>query len=160
VTGADRTVGTRLLRLLLNDGTIGDLVPGPVLRLLVRNSPAAGQIKGQIYLDLIGAWTMLPTSSKLPELAELPDIPTDAQVNALLQLHGQRIIDVQLGEPHPNLALSLSSGNVLFVNGHDQQYECWQVGVYGGQAGELWQIIAGPEDELSIWAPGPFLQAN
>ena len=50
----------------------------------------------------------------------------------------QKVIDVQLGKETPHLFILLESGQILFVNGFHDYYECWQAGVQC----EDWLVVA------------------
>jgi hypothetical protein len=46
------------------------------------------------------------------------------------------------------------TGEVLFIWGHQEQYESWQVGVNGLSTNDaIWEVIACPNDELAVFAP-------
>ena len=64
------------------------------------------------------------------------------------------IVDAQLGVESPHLILTFDDGRILFINGHHDQYESWQL--YAGQGKLL--IVAVPGDELAMWLPEDYRQ--
>jgi hypothetical protein len=91
-------------------------------------------VDGEVHLDLIGPWTILTSRPWLvPGLMDLPELSMDLQIHEVCTVREDRIESVKIGFPHPHLLVYLASRKVLFVNGYDQRYECWQVAVSPGR---------------------------
>lgn len=72
----------------------------------------------------------------------------------LCELGMKKIVEVNLGDTSPHLLLTFDTGEVLFINGHHDTYECWQVGVSNTENDEeVWEVVACPGDSLAIWVP-------
>jgi hypothetical protein len=52
--------------------------------------------------------------------------------------------------------LTLDDGRIIFVNGKDDNYESWHVGIAFSGIGEAWQVIACPSGESAIITPPDF----
>jgi len=61
--------------------------------------------------------------------------------------------DVWLETGSPNLCMLFESGKVLYVNGEDDNYECWQIGDGYGYVEEDWLVVAVPGNEIAVWSP-------
>ncbi|SHG58515.1 hypothetical protein [Ornithinibacillus halophilus] len=76
----------------------------------------------------------------------------------ICELRFKRIVDVTLGQDKPHLYLTLDSGEVLFVNGHNPDYESWQVEVHNNSnLDDVFQVVACPGDSLAVWVPEDIL---
>ena len=118
----------------------------------------AAPVDGEVRL-LIGVGTRWHLFDARPEalpaseeelgewsLAEL------ARIAGLLQPH--RIVSASLAETVPHLLVGFESGHTLFVNGHHEQYEMWEVGATTGP--DAFLVVACPDDEVAVWAPSGF----
>jgi hypothetical protein len=105
-------------------------------------------------LTIESRWTVYPARPKrLPESEEdLPQSPLDQQVASLARLSGQAITQVALGESRPHLILDFEAGALLFINGHDAAFECWNL-TSDAPANQQWLIVATPGDDLAIFRP-------
>ena len=101
-------------------------------------------------------WQLFNTiPSTWPQLGEdLPDQPMEELVSLACRLRNNEIVRVQLGEEAPHLIITFDNGQVLFVNGHHERYESWEVNAGQGQL----QIVAVPGDGLAMWLPEDFRQ--
>jgi len=104
-----------------------------------------------IYLTIETNFVVLP--SLPPKTPRFPELTLNERLSALASLHGQRIVNVSLGETSPHLIMTFASGHVLFVNGYQREYECWQLGLTEAVDDEVWLIVAMGDDEIAIWAP-------
>jgi hypothetical protein len=71
----------------------------------------------------------------------------------IYKLRREKVIDIKLGDTVPHLIIVFQSGLTMFINGHDDMYECWQAGDGAGYTGEEWLIVATPGDDFATWAP-------
>ncbi len=46
----------------------------------------------------------------------------------------------------------MGNGQIIYVNGLHEDYECWQAGVQC----EDWLVVAIPRNEISTWIPDGF----
>lgn len=90
------------------------------------------------------------STQKVEELNE------EDSLQLLLRHRRERVDDVWLGDDSPHLNLSFESGRVLFINGQDDNYECWQVGDQFGYGDGDWLIVAVPGNEIAAWSPEEF----
>ncbi len=65
----------------------------------------------------------------------------------------QKVIDIQLGVESPHLIITLGNGQIIFVNGFHDDYECWQAGAQC----EQWLVVAAPGNEIATWTPDEFI---
>jgi hypothetical protein len=80
--------------------------------------------------------------------------PLEQQVAALARLAGQRIVEVVLGDRSPHLMLSFESDMVLFVNGHHDAFECWNLST-DLPAPHKWLIVTTSGDGIALFPPQP-----
>lgn len=90
------------------------------------------------------------TDENLKELGE------EQAYRLLLDNRREKVKDIWLGVKSPHLYVEFESGNVLFVNGQDENYECWQVGDGCNYAQNDWLIVAVPGDAIAVWCPEEF----
>ncbi|MGD6778551.1 hypothetical protein ACQCT3_02180 [Sutcliffiella horikoshii] len=57
---------------------------------------------------------------------------------------------MSLGKKAPHLLIHFEDGKTLYVNGHHNQYECWQA---GDDDGDGWLMVAMPGDDIAYWEP-------
>ena len=155
----DKNLADLILQRLCNHAEIGGIRFGPVLQILLavehsKNIP----ISGQVYLNLSSSWTLFSSRpTKFPKSEEdLPKMTTEEEIQTICSIREQTIIEVELGEDAPHLILTLDDGKIIFVNGNDNQYESWDIGVAFGKIEESWQVIACPGGEISIFPPPNF----
>jgi hypothetical protein len=86
---------------------------------------------------------------------DLPALPMEELARVVCRLRDNRIVDARLGDVAPHLILTFDNDQVLFVNGHHDRYESWQL--WGGSAATL-LIVATPDDRLAYWVPANFRQ--
>jgi hypothetical protein len=83
---------------------------------------------------------------------DVPQVPLDQQVATLARPAGQTLTQVALGEGCPHLILDFEAGALLFINGHDAAFECWNL-TSDAPANQQWLIVATPGDDLAIIRP-------
>jgi hypothetical protein len=108
----------------------------------------------QVTITIESRWAVYPVASdQLPASEkDLPRCELDQQVAALARLAGQDIVSVVLGDKSPHLALGFEGGPLLFMNGHHDAFECWNL-TTGEPAPHHWLIVAIPGDELAVFPP-------
>jgi hypothetical protein len=116
-------------------------------------------IRGQTYLNLGSAWTIFDSLPPAwPEREEdLPQISTEEELATLCRLRETIITDIFLGDEQPHLIMQLADGRFFFLNGHNDTYESWQLGVATySDPGEMWMVVACPAGGVAVWAPENF----
>lgn len=124
----------------------------PVLLIDVAAGP---QSEMNAYLTIEAEWRVFDELPLQLPIIEFPGHIVDKQrtselICAIGQLGWHRIMDVQLGESSPHLVLKFENGLFLYINGHHDLYESWNI-----SAGE-YQVVATPGDGLAIWHPQGF----
>lgn len=87
---------------------------------------------------------------------DLKELDDNDSFQLLLKNRRKKVKDVWLGDESPHLYISFDSGEFLYVNGHDENYECWQLGDQSGFGGGDWLIVAVPGNEIAAWSPEEF----
>lgn len=107
-------------------------------------------------LNIETTWTVYPEARDTYPSSEdeVPFHTEEQYFKHIWDIRRQKVVNVQLDAVSPHLIISLESGRVLFVNGHDHNYECWQLG--DPFAGSDWLLIATPGDDIAIWCPEEF----
>jgi hypothetical protein len=132
----DRTSAESALRaLLLGASFVGAQWYGIAIAIVARSTAAPDGSPyaiafSEVYLSIesrFGLFTERPRA--LPERAE--DVPLHERVGTIARLAGDPVTSVTLGERHPHLLLTFESGRLLFLNGHDEQVECWTLQTVG-----------------------------
>jgi hypothetical protein len=93
---------------------------------------------------------LLNFNEKMDELDE------EESIKRILEIRREEIVEIALGNKFPHLFITFKSGKVLFVNGYDKNFECWQAGDGEGYGGHEWLIVAVPGNEIAVWAPNDF----
>lgn len=79
----------------------------------------------------------------------------------LCDLRLKKIVDIKLGEQTPHLYFFFDSGEVLFINGHHQEFESWQVEVHNNtNLEDVFEVVACPGDNLVTWVPEDVLECE
>lgn len=92
-----------------------------------------------------------PSSEK-----EVPAHTEEQHFKHIWDVKRQKVVNVQLGHRSPHLIISFESGSILFVNGHDPNYECWQLGDHFSGGSCDWLLVATPGDDIAVWSPESF----
>jgi hypothetical protein len=156
----NRYLAEAALRHLLLGAHVNGIRFTPNLQLLIKKSKKT-LLQGQIYLSLESRWMLWSTEPEkiLAHGDGIPACSIEEELKTLYELREEVIIDVQLGEISPHLVLTLASGHTFFINGKDDLYECWQVGVSTERPEEGWMIVSCPGDDIAVWAPRQFVDA-
>lgn len=154
----DKEFAEKVIERLCKGGQVEGVRFGPILQILIREGDSAPSIKAQVYLNLGSAWMI---SDGPPEVVpkiegDFPAMSVEEELAAICGVREQVIVSANLAPEVPHLFLALDSGKVLCLNGHDEQYEPWQLGVAGGDPNAVWLVVACPGDELAVWAPEGF----
>ncbi|WZP39631.1 hypothetical protein NM897_14550 [Planococcus maritimus] len=86
----------------------------------------------------------------------MEELDDEDSFQLFLRNRREKVKDVWLGEESPHLYILLESGKILYVNGHDENYECWQLGDQSGYGDGNWLIVAVPGNEIATWSPEEF----
>lgn len=97
------------------------------------------------WISIEGPWHVHATQNTFDE---------GEQLEQLMRLRRERIHHVRLGDEHPHLELEFESGSLLFINGFQEQFECWQAGDARPLGGDAYLLVAMPQGELAIFADG------
>jgi len=118
-------------------------------------APHAERHRSNLLLTIESRWTVFPARpNPVPTTEEdLPELSLDERVVALARLAGQDIVDVHLGDTQPHLILTVASGRILFLNGHHDHYECWNLSTGDALEGHGWLIVAVPGDAIAVFDP-------
>lgn len=156
----DRNFAERALKKLLIgsqlDGFQFGIGPGVVR---VCFSHYSEQDPDQLWLNIeVRKIAIIASDEQLTTISKetLEELDDEESFQLLLRNRREKVKDIWLGEDSPHLYISLESGKVLYVNGHDENYECWQVGDNHGYGDGDWLIMAVPGNEIAIWSPEEF----
>ncbi|MEG7843635.1 hypothetical protein [Bacillus mobilis] len=110
--------------------------------------------EGQLYISIETKWCLFnKTPHKYPSNKdEYDDYTEEEEYKRIFEMRRQKIIDIQLGIERPHLIITLRNGQIIFVNGFHDDYECWQAGVQC----EDWLVVAAPGNKISTWTPDEF----
>ncbi|MDA5561343.1 hypothetical protein PJK55_11395 [Exiguobacterium sp. MMG028] len=97
------------------------------------------------WISIEGPWHVHATQNTFDE---------GEQLEQLMRLRRERIHHVRLGHEHPHLELEFESGSLLFINGFQEQFECWQAGDARPLGGDAYLLVAMPQGELAVFADG------
>lgn len=151
----EKNLADLILQRLCKNAEINGIRFGPVLQILLaseclQNAP----IKGQVYLNLSSRWKIFDSlPAQFPESEDLPEMTNEEEMQTICSIRERIIKKVELGKNAPHLILTLDDERIIFVNGKDDQYESWDVGVAFGDVEQSWQVIACPSGELAIFLP-------
>ncbi|WP_420910340.1 hypothetical protein [Neobacillus muris] len=138
------------------DGLKFGIGPGAILIRFMHYE--SSQQPDDLWINIESKWTLFPTEIiDYPNSEdEMDDLTEDEQLNLVFKLRRDKVVDVKLGKTVPHLIMVFQSGLTMFVNGHHEMYECWQVGDGAGYGGDQWLIVATPGDDIATWAPNDF----
>jgi len=155
----DKNLADLILQRLCRNAEISGIRFGPILQILLTSEHSQKfPIKGQTYLNLSSKWKVFNSRpSQFPEDEEdLPEMTNDEQIQKICSIRERNIVDVELGKDYPHLIFTLDDKKIVFVNGKNEKYESWDIGVAFGGLEQSWQVIACPNGELAIWTPPDF----
>ncbi len=121
----------------------------PVLLMYYREGPAVPEA----YLTIEGGWHVDTQSARGSASAGVLQQPIEELARLACLLRRYPIVGVELGQTAPHLILTFGNGQILFVDGHHDRFESWNV--YAGESGEF-TVIAAPGDEVVESAPADF----
>lgn len=127
--------------------------------LFAENEVNKARIDGQIYLNIEGKFAVLPSLPEFfPTADTLPELDWIESSKIICELRMKKVVDLWLSIDVPNLIIIFESGEVLYINGHNDKYESWQLGVWGNtNKDEIWEIVCCPGDDIAVWAPDDFV---
>lgn len=107
--------------------------------------------RGQVYINLASRWTVFPSMPhELPRVeSDLPEISQEMEFQRICGVREAVVVRVEVGSDAPHLILTLADGRVIFINGHDDNYEPWQAGVAFDRIGLM--VIACPGGEIALF---------
>ncbi|MFZ7934152.1 hypothetical protein ACO1D2_28270 [Bacillus thuringiensis] len=110
---------------------------------------------GQLYINIESKWCLFNKPQKRYPLNEdeFEVYSEEEEYERIFKIRRQKITDIRLGLESPHLIITLESGQIIFVNGFHDYYECWQSGVLC----EQWLVVAAPGNEIATWAPDEFI---
>lgn len=113
------------------------------------------RIDGQIYINLESKFEIFKSFPlQIPLEHELPNLDWKESAKKVCELRLKKITDIRLTDTVPHLFITFETGEVLFISGHNDKYESWQVGVWGNSnKEEIWEVVCCPGDGIAIWAP-------
>jgi hypothetical protein len=145
-----------ILQRLCKNAGIDGIRFGPILQILL--SPEHSKelpIKGQVYINLSSNWKLFDSYSTtfLEPIEDLPNMTAEEEIQVICSIRGRTIKNVELGNNSPHLILTLDNERTICVNGNNDKYESWDIGVAFGKFEDSWQVIACPGGEVSIITP-------
>jgi hypothetical protein len=125
---------------------------------LIRFEQYVNHSPDQLWLNIESRWAVFPKGTQLFPVseAEMVELSEEEEYQLIFELRREKVIAVRLGTQSPHLHIEFESGKTLFVNGHHDKYECWQVGDGTGYTHHKWLIVATPGDGISTWARDSF----
>ncbi len=121
------------------------------------NPQLPGVAAADLVLTIESRWTVFPTRpDHFPEAGNMPEPSLEERVTMLARLAGQDIVDATFGDQHPHLILTFESGNVFFLNGYHDDYECWNLATVDDLDGYKWLIVAVPGSAVGLFIPNDF----
>ncbi len=158
----DKKLAEKVLNHLCQGAQIGGIRFGPILQLLIsKNDSNKESLRGQIYLNLGSKWAVfnsLPTQPPENE-SGFTETTTEQDLQILCGIREAKISNIELGNNSPHLFIHFTDGRILYVNGHHEVYECWDLGVSFNDPKETWTVVASPGDGIVIFAPEKFVQS-
>ena len=149
------------LRYLCVGAQIVGLRFAPTIHLLLDDVGIAAQpsrrssLDGEASLRLESRWSVFPSMAAVfpHEVSDLGPPSVEEQLRLLCALRERVITALELGRTEHHMILTLDTGEVLFVNGHDERYECWELHAFTTDSADPWLIVAGPGNRVDLSAP-------
>ncbi|KAA0745504.1 hypothetical protein DN389_13825 [Bacillus sp. AY3-1] len=106
---------------------------------------------GQLYINIESKWHLFNKPQKRYPLNEdeFEGYSEEEEYERIFKIRRQKVTDIQLALESPHLIITLESGQIIFVNGFHDDYECWQAGVQC----EQWLVVAAPCNDISTCIP-------
>ncbi|TCZ79334.1 hypothetical protein E0485_05595 [Paenibacillus albiflavus] len=157
----DKTYYESVLNYLCIGGHIDGIRFGSIPQLLISNSEEnSTTIRGQIYLNLASKWCVYKTRPLFyPETErDITSMTEDEEILELCKLRLKTISNISLSDNKPNLIIELDDESIFYMNGYDDQFESWQLGVAFNTPEEYWDVIALPGGEITAFIPEQFMK--
>lgn len=110
----------------------------------------------KLWLNIeVNKFSILPfhIQGPLADPQKMMELNEEEAIKKVLEVRRETVVDIRLGDISPHLFIYFQSGKTLFVNGHHEEYECWQAGDGEGYTGDEWLAVAVPGNEIAIWTP-------
>ncbi|MET3195706.1 hypothetical protein [Bacillus sp. OAE603] len=158
----ERSAGIKILDFLCNGATVEGLMFYGLKLHISESESNSDRIKGQIYINIESDFCIFDTMPKeIPLHDDLPKLNLVESSKLLCELRLKKIKDISLSKKSPHLFLTFETGEVLFIWGHHDKYESWQVGVIDtSMDNDIWLVVACPNDSLAVWGPEDILGKN
>jgi hypothetical protein len=147
-----KDLAQKALEHLLLDEAVDGVRFGPIPQMLFTGDAVkTPRIVGQVYINLATRWTVFSSRpNEMPKVeSDLVEVSPEKEFQAIYQLREARVRKVELGSGAPHLILTMEDGRVLFINGHDDDYEPWQAGEAFGRPER--SVIACPGGEIAMF---------
>ncbi|AST91195.1 MULTISPECIES: hypothetical protein [Sutcliffiella] len=156
----NRIIALKTLNYLCKGSVIEGLLFHGLRILLSENEYNEQRIEGQISINIESEFEIFQSlPEKDPKSDELHKLDWVESAKKLCELRLKKIVDIKLGEQRPHLYFIFDSGEVLFINGHHQEFESWQVEVHNNtNLEDVFQVVACPGDNLVTWVPEDVLE--
>lgn len=155
----DKQLAEQVLNHLCQNGQVSGIRFGPILQLLISIEDSKKNLHGQIYLNLASKWTVFESlPAKLPQSeSDFVETTVEEDLQHLCELREAKVSKVELGNDSPHLLIHFTDRRILFVNGHSNGYESWDLGLCFRRAKETWLVMATPDDDVTVFAPEEFI---
>ena len=126
------------------------------------DTQTAHVMAGEIYLHLDSQWQTFDSQpAEFPQnTAEKFAVSHEEQLLLLYRLREHKITHAELGQSEADLSISFDNGNILFISGHDQLYESWELGTAIADTENSFIVVATPGGNVSTWCPASFTLAT
>lgn len=154
----NRNLAEKILKRLFEGAFVDGIRFGAIPQILFRERESQIQsIYGQIYINLASSWDVLDyIPTVLPSNKDgLPAFSEEEEIRKLISLKSVRISKIEIASKNPHLIFTLENNKILLVNGLNDGYEAWQIGI-AFNPNESCQLIACPDREIAIWEPKTF----
>ncbi|KZB91250.1 hypothetical protein A2U94_11945 [Bacillus sp. VT 712] len=147
----DRLLAEKVLKYLLIGSQVDGVKFGPHSGTTILNfSNYSRKEDSDFVLSIETTWNLYPKPTDYPSCEEeVPNLTEKEQFQHIWSMRREKVVKVELGNQSPHLIIHLESNKVLFVNGHDPNYECWQL-EEEWMSGD-WLVVAAPGDEVAVW---------
>lgn len=107
----------------------------------------------QLYVNIESKWSIFNSPpARYPSKEDEFNDYSKEDYKRIDEMRNQKVTDIQLDIESPHLIITLENGQIIYVNGFHEDYECWQAGVQC----EDWLVVATPGNEIATWIPDEF----